>query len=58
LKPIQVLLAQSDDVAVQGLAVGDTVVLDGKQNLRPGTPLIERTRDKANASDAPAKVAP
>jgi RND family efflux transporter MFP subunit len=58
LKPIQVLLAQSDDVAVQGLAVGDTVVLDGKQNLRPGTPLIERMRDKANASDAPAKVAP
>jgi hypothetical protein len=43
---------------VQGLAVGDTVVLDGKQNLRPGTPLIERMRDKANASDAPAKVAP
>lgn len=43
-KPVQVLFAQGLDAAVSGIQAGDVVVLDGKQNLRPGTPLTERTK--------------
>lgn len=43
-KPVQVLFAQGMDAAVSGIKAGDAVVLDGKQNLRPGTPLTERAK--------------
>lgn len=43
-KPVQVLFAQGAEAAVSGIQAGDAVVLDGKQNLRPGTPLTERTK--------------
>ncbi len=42
LKPVEVLYAQGNDAAVSGVNAGDAVVLVGKQNLRPGSPLIER----------------
>lgn len=41
-KPVQIVYAQGLDAAVTGVKAGDWVVLDGKQNLRPGTPLLER----------------
>lgn len=46
-KPVQVLFAQGSDAAVSGINAGDAVVLDGKQNLRPGTPLAERSKAPA-----------
>jgi RND family efflux transporter MFP subunit len=56
-KPVRVLHAQGDDAAVSGVQVGDAIVLDGRQNLRPGTPLVERAREPAAnpASAARAK---
>ena len=42
LKPVQVLYAQGNDAAVSGVNVGDSVVLDGRQDVRPGMPLVER----------------
>ena len=47
VKPVKVLYAQGDDAAVSGVEVGDLVVLDGKQNLRPGSPVVERTKGEA-----------
>lgn len=44
-KPVQVLFAQGAEAAVSWINVGDAVVLDGKQNLRPGTPLTERAKE-------------
>ncbi len=58
LKPVQVLYAQGDDAAVSGISAGDSVVLVGKQNLRPGTAVVERAKGEgANAPSAkqPAK---
>ncbi len=46
-KPVQVLFAQGAEAAVSGINAGDAVVLDGKQNLRPGTPLAERAKEPA-----------
>ena len=44
-KPVQVLVAQGDDAAVSGLNVGERIVLDGRQNLRPGATVVERARE-------------
>lgn len=41
-KPVQLLAAQGDDAAVSGIEAGDRVVVDGRQNLRPDTPIAER----------------
>jgi len=58
LKPVKVLYAQGDDAAVSGIEVGDGVVLDGRQNLRPGSAVVERAKGEAANSAAnkrPAK---
>lgn len=47
LKPVRVLYAQGDDAAVSGVNEGDAIVLNGKQNLRPGSPVVERTTSDA-----------
>ena len=49
LKPVQLLTAQNGDAAVSGIQAGDAIVLDGRQNLRPGTPVVERAKTKAAA---------
>jgi RND family efflux transporter MFP subunit len=53
-KPVQLLTAQNGDAAVTGIQAGDVIVLDGRQNLRPGTPVVERA--PAAAGDAAAKT--
>jgi len=63
LKPVQVLYAQGDDAAVSGVNANEAVVLIGKQNLRPGSSVVERAKGEgangeganAAASKAPAK---
>lgn len=42
LHPVEVLATQGGDAAVTGLAEGDRVVLDGRQNLRPNSAVVER----------------
>ncbi len=44
LKPVQILNAQGNDAAVTGVKAGDAIVLDGKQNLRPGSALVVRAK--------------
>jgi len=55
MRPIKQLMGQSGEAAVSGLKAGETVVLDGKQNVRPGSVVVERAKD-AKAS-APAGAA-
>jgi RND family efflux transporter MFP subunit len=42
LQPIKVVYADGGEAAVTGIQPGDVVVMDGKQNVRPGSPLVER----------------
>ncbi|MET0519439.1 MAG: efflux RND transporter periplasmic adaptor subunit [Burkholderiaceae bacterium] len=42
LKKVQLRYAFGELAVVEGIAAGDKVVLDGKQNLRPGTKVIEQ----------------
>ncbi len=57
MKPVQLLYAQDNDAAVTGVKVGDAIVLDGRQNLRPGTPVVERAKAPAGNSAAKTKAA-
>lgn len=41
MKPVQTRAPQGELVVVEGLAAGEKVVVEGKQNLRPGTPVRE-----------------
>lgn len=44
LKPIKLVYSEAGDAAVTGIQAGDSVVLDGKQNLRPNAPVVERAK--------------
>ena len=41
-RPVELLHAAGLDAAVRGIEAGDRVVLDGRQNLRPGVAVTER----------------
>ena len=43
-KPVQLLYAQGADAAVSGIPAGAVVVLDGRQNVRPGGAVVERAK--------------
>lgn len=51
--PVQVQQAQGELAAVSGVAEGERIVLDGRQNLRPGSAVVERGKD-AGAGKASA----
>jgi RND family efflux transporter MFP subunit len=54
LKSVRVRQNVGDWAVVDGLAVGERVVLDGKQNLRPGTPVKEAVKASKPGVAAPA----
>ncbi len=41
-RPVELLYAAGLDAAVSGIQPGDRVVVDGRQNLRAGVPVVER----------------
>ena len=41
-RPVEVLYAEGESAAVTGVKPGEKVVVDGRQNLRPGSTVIER----------------
>jgi RND family efflux transporter MFP subunit len=57
LRPVNVLATQGDEAAVTGVQSGDLVVLEGRQNLRPDSALVER-KDEGSAKPAGAASKP
>lgn len=60
LRPVKVLASQGDESVVSGISAGDKVVLEGRQNLRPDTALVERKlapAGSASAARSPASTA-
>lgn len=51
LKPVKVEFSQSGDAAVTGIKAGDMVVMDGKQNLRPGSAINERKKGEGAGAE-------
>ena len=61
-RPLKIVQAQGAEIAVTGVTLGEPIILEGKQNVRPGAPVIERAKDaakdpKAAASSAEAPAA-
>jgi RND family efflux transporter MFP subunit len=48
-RPVEVLYASGPDAVASGVRAGERVVLDGRQNLRPGVAVVERTGDAGAA---------
>ena len=42
LRPVELLASAGDTAVVSGIEAGQRVVVDGKQNLRPGSPVAEQ----------------
>lgn len=53
-KPIQLVYAQGTDAAVTGVSAGDAIVVDGKQNVRPGSRVVERAHEAKPGVSSPA----
>ena len=45
IRPVKVLASAGTEAVVSGLKPGERIVLDGRQNVRPGSPLIERAAE-------------
>jgi RND family efflux transporter MFP subunit len=60
LKPIKLVYSEAGDAAVTGIKAGDAVVQEGKQNLRPNVPVVERAKEspegKGKSKDGDAKA--
>ena len=41
-RPVEVVYASGEEVAVTGVRPGERIVLDGRQNLRPGSTVVDR----------------
>ncbi|MFZ6819355.1 efflux RND transporter periplasmic adaptor subunit [Undibacterium sp. Ji22W] len=54
-KKVQVLYSFENDAIVSGLDAGMKVILEGKQNLRPGVPVKERGEGDAKGDKSGAK---
>jgi RND family efflux transporter MFP subunit len=50
LRPVKVLFGQSGEAAVSGVKEGESVVVDGKQNIRPNSPVVERAKPAPSPS--------
>ncbi len=57
LKPVKVVYSEGGDAAVTGIKPGELVVLDGKQNVRPNSPVVERAKEPKGGASAPAGAA-
>lgn len=57
VRPVKVLQPQGAEVAVSGLEPGETVVLEGKQNLRPGSAVVERAKDNKDGPQGASSAA-
>src|SRR5512140_1830859 len=56
LRPVKVVESRGDDAAVTGVRSGERVVLDGRQNLRPDSPVVERAQEGSGRPAAAASM--
>jgi len=56
-RPLQVVATLGEEAAVSGVAPGERIVLDGRQNLRPGATVAVRPREGERAAGRPASAA-
>lgn len=52
-RSVEVLYASGPDAVASGVRAGDRVVVEGRQNLRPGATVVERVATGTRAASAP-----
>ncbi|MEK0418704.1 MAG: hypothetical protein RI949_2710 [Pseudomonadota bacterium] len=57
LRPVQVLSVQAGEAAVQGVQPGEKIILDGRQNVRPGSRVVDRPADTGRRPGGPPSAA-
>ena len=57
VRPVKVLAQAGADAVVSGLKGGERIVMDGRQNVRPGSPLIERAAEPGRGGSGAASGA-
>jgi RND family efflux transporter MFP subunit len=57
LRPVKLVYAEGGDAAVTGVAPGESVVQEGKENLRPNANVLERAREPSRAASGAEKPA-
>jgi len=55
-RPVQVVQGQGEEAAVSGVRPGERIVVDGRQNLRPGAAVVERVATAASVGSGAASV--
>ncbi|MFL6663831.1 MAG: efflux RND transporter periplasmic adaptor subunit [Rhizobacter sp.] len=50
IRPVEVVQSAGTDAVVTGVGVGERVVVDGRQNLRPGSSVVERPADAGSGA--------
>ena len=58
VRPIKVLASEGTEAVVSGLKPGERIVLDGRQNVRPGVVLIDRPREGGGGPGGPGAGGP
>jgi len=57
VRPVKVLAQAGTDAVVSGLKGGERIVMDGRQNVRPGSPLVERAAEPGRGGSGAASGA-
>jgi RND family efflux transporter MFP subunit len=50
MRPVEVVYAAGTDAVITGVRPGERVVVDGRQNVRPGSSVIDRPADGASGA--------
>ena len=58
IKPIKVVQPAGPEAAVTGVQENDVIVVDGKQNLRPGVKVVERPKEAGKEGGKPDASGP
>lgn len=56
MRPVKQVAGQSGEAAITGITEGDAVVVEGKQNVRPGALVVERPKEAKPGASAPASA--
>jgi len=57
IRPVKVLAQAGTEAVLSGLKGGERIVMDGRQNVRPGSPLVERAAEPGRGGSGAASGA-
>lgn len=56
-RPVELVYSAGSDAVVTGVQAGEKVIVDGRQNVRPGATVVERVADAGKGASRPGRGA-